>query len=194
MENKEKKPFFSVAVIIAVIFVVFVVMVMLGSLSNTNNQQQSNQTAVETPAQTFQPETQTPPQQAPVQTPTQSLQSQCEAMAKKVLDSYTPNRQSAFQTQFGSDALVQFTHSDHYNKSMGKCIMSLHEQVFSSKYNLQVDYYYLYKLDNTASAVIGELWYSTTGTRQTISQCEVNTLPCSSTDAYASMTAPYLNN
>ena len=42
--EKEKKPFFSVAVIIAIIFIVFVVIVMIGSSGNTNNQQQSNQT------------------------------------------------------------------------------------------------------------------------------------------------------
>lgn len=193
MENEKKSGKGLMYAVIVIIAIVVIFAIAGSSNQPNNNQTQSNQTSIETPTKSPQVATQAPAK-VPVQAPTQSLQSQCEATAKKVLDSYTPNREAAFKTQLGSDTLVQFTHSDHYNQSMSKCIMSLHEQVLNTRYNLQADYYYLYKLDNSASAVIGELWYTTVGATQTISQCAVNTLPCSSTDAYASMTAPYLNN
>lgn len=185
-EKKSKAVLYIVIVIIALI----VIFAIAGSSNQSNNNQaQGNQTAVETPAQS----PQVAPQ-APVKVPTQSLQSQCEAKAKKLFDYYVSVMQPRTQTQFGSDSIGNFSYSSHYNKSMGACIQSIHEDGFSNQYNIYYDYYWLFNADDAVNSFIGTLSYGTKGTTKTVTQCMVNSSPCTSIDQYTSMTAPYLNN
>jgi len=134
------------------------------------------------------------PVPVPVPPSPQALQAQCEVKAQKVFDIFIVKQRLLDQTLLGSDSIIHFTHTDHYNNSMGKCIMAIYESVFSRKFNSQGDTYSLFNLDNETNSLIGQLGYNSIGSTHTIIRCTINSQPCSSIEEYTRLTTPYLNN
>ena len=120
----------------------------------------------------------------------QSQQDQCATKAKEKYDSVVAEFTQKNETKYGIGTTDTYDYSSHYNKSMGACIMFLHEVIAQNI--TQMDIYLVLNIDDKLE--IGTLYYDTIGATKNIRQCVVNSLPCNSLEEYTKLTTPYLNN
>lgn len=124
----------------------------------------------------------------PVQPSLQSLQTQCEAIAKEDFDGWVILMKENDQKKGLSG---NYDYASHYNKSMAKCIFSLHGSSFNTNLGSITD---TFILKDEKDQVIGKLGYGTYTNSKIIILCVVNGQPCSSIEEYTRLTTPYLNN
>jgi len=117
-----------------------------------------------------------------------SPQSLCEGRAKSNFDSWVILMKENDQKKGLSG---NYDYASHYNKSMAKCIFSLHSSSFDTNLSNITDTFIL-KDEN--DKVIGKLGYGTNIGSKIIILCVVNGQPCSSVEEYTRLTTPYLNN
>lgn len=126
------------------------------------------------------------------ETTDQSLQNQCEINSKSAFNIWSEKMKQTAFARVGSDSVTSFDYSSHYNKSMSKCFVSIHARIYSAKFNVNGDYFYL--VNSNDSVIMGQLFLASRGSEKVIMQCLVNSLPCASVEEYVKLVFPYLNN